>query len=60
MRSGVPDVGRVEMEGSEMEDGGNRSGFALENWPHAKLPIAGEEERTPGNPKALKENFINH
>lgn len=60
MRSGVLDVGQVEMDGSEMEDGGNRSGFALENWPHAKFPIAGEEERTPGNPKELKENFINH
>ena len=28
-------------------------------WPHARLPIAGEEERIPKNPKALNKIFIN-
>ena len=50
-------AGKVEIERLEMEDGWNRSGCTPKNLPHAKLPIAGEEEISSGNPKITQENF---
>ena len=48
--------------GGETRDGRWKGYVKLspENWPHAKLPIAGKEEETTWeDPKPLVRNFIN-
>lgn len=56
-RDGVPDEGRVEMEGLEMEGGGGRSGFACIIG-LAPNPLSQATKRENSRkPKITQENF---